>query len=184
MIYYSDETLVIRSMEEADARVFTDEEAAQGWHPDISKYLTRLRDQAEGKCVSLTALYEGKPAGYINVYIEGLGGAFSGKGLPEIVDFGVLEKYQRKGIGSRLMDAAEQIAGQYADTVWLGVGLHSGYGSAQRMYVRRGYIPDGTGVWYRGRPCEQYETEIENDDDLQLFFSKKLLAAGPDGFRG
>ncbi len=177
MIYYSDGILVIRTMEEADAQIFTDEEAEQGWHSDISKYLTRLRDQAEGKCVSLTAVYEGHPAGYINVYKTGLGGAFSGKGWPEIVDFGVLERFQRNGIGSKLMDIAEQIAGQYADTVWLGVGLHNGYGSAQRMYVKRGYIPDGTGVWYRGRPCEQYETEIENDDSLQLFFSKRLCTA-------
>ena len=179
MIYYNDDMLMIRDMEEADARVFTDEEIAQGWHPDLSKYLTRLRDQAEGKCISLTAVYKGRPAGYVSVYITGLGGAFSGKGLPEIVDFGVLEKYQRRGIGNKLMDAAEQIAAQYADTVWLGVGLHSGYGSAQRMYVKRGYIPDGTGVWYRGRPCEQYETDIENNDDLQLFLSKRLCITGP-----
>ena len=117
MIYYRDDELTIRSMEEADARIFTDEEAAQGWNSDISKYLTRLRDQAEGKCISLTAVYRGHPAGYINVYLTGLGGAFSGKGLPEIVDFGVLEKYRRRGIGNKLMDAAEQIAGQYADTV-------------------------------------------------------------------
>ena len=174
MVYYNDDRLVIRDMEEADARIFTEEEIAQGWHADISKYLTRLRDQAEGKCVSLTAVYEGHPAGYVHVYRTGLGGAFSGKGLPEIVDFGVLVKYRRRGIGSKLMDAAEQIAGQYADTVWLGVGLHNGYGSAQRMYIKRGYIPDGTGVWYRGRPCEQYETEIANDDDLVLYLSKKL----------
>ena len=174
MIYYSDDELTIRNMEEADARIFTDEEIAQGWNADISKYLTRVRDQAEGKCVSLTAVYQGHPAGYVNVYRTGLGGAFSGKGWPEIVDFGVLEKDQRKGIGSKLMDVAEQIAGQYADTVWLGVGLHNGYGSAQRMYVKRGYIPDGTGVWYQGKPCEQYETKIANDDDLVLFLSKQL----------
>ena len=174
MVYYDDNELIIRNMEEADARILTDEERAQGWDADISKYLTRLRDQAEGKCISLTAVYKGLLAGYVNVYIAGLSGAFSGKGLPEIVDLGVLEKYRRKGIGSRLMDTAEQIAGQYADTVWLGVGLHSGYGSAQRMYVKRGYIPDGTGVWYRDRPCEQYETEIANDDDLVLFLSKRI----------
>ena len=177
MVYYRDDELVIRSMEEADAQVFTDEEKAQGWDTDISKYLTRLRDQADKKCISLTAVYKEHPAGYINVYFTDLGGAFSGKGWPEIVDFGVLEKYQRKGIGSKLMDVAEQIAGQYADTVWLGVGLHNGYGSAQRMYIKRGYIPDGTGVWYQGKPCEQYETEIANDDDLVLFLSKQLQRA-------
>ena len=174
MVYYNDNELMIRNMEEADAQILTDEEISQGWNADISKYLSRLRDQSEGKCVSLTAVYKGLPAGYVNIYITGLGGAFSGKGLPEIVDFGVLEKFQRKGIGSKLMDVAEQIAAEYADSVWLGVGLHSGYGSAQRMYVKRGYIPDGTGVWYRNKPCEQYETEIANDDDLVLFLSKRL----------
>ena len=174
MIYYSDNTLIIRNMEEADAQILIDEEIAQGWNADVTKYLTRLRDQAEGKCVSLTAVYKGQPAGYVNVYLTGLGGAFSGKGWPEIVDFGVLEKHRRKGIGSKLMDIAEQIAGQYADMVWLCVGLHSGYGSAQRMYIKRGYIPDGTGVWYQGKPCKQYAAEIANDDDLVLFLSKQL----------
>lgn len=174
MVYYKDNDLTIRNMEEADARIFTDEEIAQGWDADITKYLTRLRDQSAGKCVSLTAVYKGLPAGYVNVYLTGLGGAFSGKGLPEIVDFGVLEKYRRNGIGSKLMDVAEEIAGQYADTVWLGVGLHSGYGSAQRMYVKRGYIPDGSGVWYGNKPCAQYETGLVNDDNLALFLSKKI----------
>ena len=44
---------------------------------------------------------------------ETLGGAFSGKGWPEIVDFGVLEKYQRKGIGSKLMEVAEQMSSRW-----------------------------------------------------------------------
>ena len=80
MIYYSDEALIIRDMEAADGQVFVDEERKQGWHADISKYQTRIQDQASGKCVSLTAVYEGHPAGYINVYKDSLGGAFSGSG--------------------------------------------------------------------------------------------------------
>lgn len=34
------------------------------------------------------------------------------------------------------------MAAETSDTVCLGVGLHSGYGAAQRMYVLRGYVPD------------------------------------------
>ena len=63
MVYYKDDELVIRDLEEADAQVFTDEERAQGWNADLSKYLMRLRDQAEQKCISLTAVYKGHPAG-------------------------------------------------------------------------------------------------------------------------
>ncbi len=174
MIWYKDEKLVIRNMEDADAQVFTDEETAQGWNADISKYRTRIKDQAEKKCVALTAEYDGYPAGYINVYLKCEGGPFAETGWPEIVDFGVLQRFRRRGIGTRLMDVAEQIAARYADTVWLGVGLHNGYGSAQRMYAKRGYIPDGSGVWYHDKPCTPYDTIYTNDDDMVLFLSKKL----------
>lgn len=50
----------------------------------------------------------------------------------------------------------EALAAETSDTVCLGVGLHSGYGAAQRMYVLRGYVPDGSGVWYEGRVWDQY----------------------------
>ena len=176
MIYYRDETITIRDMEPTDAQPLTDGEHAQGWHTDVAKFEGRLRDQSEGKAVALVAEVEGKPVGYINVYPNAPdmnNGVFGGRVLPEIVDFGVLEPYRRRGVGSRLMDVAEQIAGQYADTVYLGVGLHSGYGSAQRMYVKRGYIPDGSGVWYHDRVCAPYAPCV-NDDDLILYLSKKL----------
>ena len=95
------------------------------------------------------------------------------QGLPEIVDFGVLEKYRGRGIGTKLMNVAELIAKEFADRICLGVGLHSGYGSAQRMYVKRGYIPDGSGVWYNNSVCEPYASCC-NDDELVLYFSKQL----------
>ena len=173
MVYYSDADTLIRNLTEPDAQVITDEELAQGWNATIDKYLMRLKDQQEGRSVALVAEYRGAVAGYINVYPNAVYGAFAHKGYCEIVDFGVLEKYRRHGIGSKLMDVAESIAKEYADTVYLGVGLHSGYGSAQRMYVKRGYIPDGSGVWYRDAVCVPY-TPCENDDDLVLYLSKTL----------
>lgn len=173
MIYYEDDELLIRNLEPKDVQVITDEEIAQGWDATVDKYEMRLKDSAQGKAISLVAEYHGKAAGYINVYLNSEWGAFGGKGLPEIVDFGVLEKYRKRGIGSKLMDTAEKLAREHADTVYLGVGLHSGYGSAQRMYVKRGYIPDGSGVWYGDSVCRPY-SDCCNDDDLVLYFSKKL----------
>ncbi len=40
-----------------------------------------------------------------------------------------------------LMDAAEARAAERSAIVGLGVGLYADYGSAQRMYARRGYLP-------------------------------------------
>ena len=173
MVYYRDNYILIRDMIKSDARIITDEEIAQGWHQTIEKYMLRLQDQDEGRAIALVAEYKGNVAGYINVYPDSKWGAFANQGFPEIVDFGVLVKYRNNGIGSKLMDVAEEIASGYADMVYLGVGLHSGYGSAQRMYIKRGYIPDGTGVWYGEYVCPQY-AGCCNDDELALYLSKKL----------
>lgn len=173
MVYYNQNEILIRDMEPGDAQIITDGEIAQGWNQSIDKYLARLKDQAEGRAISLVAEYKGSVAGYVNVYPDSRWGAFAGRGLPEIVDFGVLEKYRGNGVGSTLMDAAEAVAARYADTVYLGVGLHEGYGSAQRLYVKRGYVPDGTGAWYGEGVCPQYG-ECRNDDSLVLYLSKKL----------
>ena len=174
MIYYSDTDITIRTMKESDPAIIAAEERAQGWiHATDKKYLRRLADHNAGKAAALLAEYNGEVAGYLNVYFDADAGPYNGLHLPELVDFGVLEKFRRKGIGTRLMDVAEQIASKKADTVVLAVGLHSGYGSAQRMYVKRGYIPDGSGVWYDTSPAEPYQSYC-NDDSLLLYFSKKL----------
>lgn len=166
--------ITVRNIRSSDPEYFASEEIKQGW-PDASseKLETRLRDNTAGKAVSIAADYEGEPAGYVSVYPYCMWGALGGNGYPEIVDFNVLEKFRNKGVGTKLMDIAEQIAAEYSDTVYLGVGLHSGYGAAQRLYVKRGYVPDGSGVWYGGKVCPQY-AECLNDDDLNLYLYKKL----------
>lgn len=174
MIYYQDNDLIIRDMEASDAQILNDAYTAQGWHPDVAYYHMRMGEAAQGKCVALTAVYQGMPAGNVYLYFNATEGPFKGKDWPIVVDFGVLQKYQRKGIGNRMMDVAEQIAAQRADTVCLGVGLCKEYGTAQRMYVKRGYIPDGSGVWYGDQQCVQYETTCTIDDDLCLYLYKPL----------
>ncbi|MDE7218264.1 MAG: GNAT family N-acetyltransferase [Oscillospiraceae bacterium] len=173
MIFYKDDEILVRNMTEADAGTLAAGEIAQGWGDTMEKHRTRLRDQAAGRCIALAAEYCGQTAGYLSVYRQVEHGPFAGKELPELVDFGVLEKFRRRGIGGKLMDAAEKLAEEISPVVGVGVGLHSGYGSAQRMYVKRGYVPDGSGVWYRDEVCPPYGACC-NDDDLVLYLTKKL----------
>lgn len=173
MPYYQDAHLLIRSMNEKDPTYFANEECAQGWHATPSKLQRRLKDEVEGRCITFVAEYDGEGAGYVSLYPHPSSGAFANQGIPEIVDFNVLEKFRRRGIGTKLLDVAEEKASQMGNRVYLGVGLHSGYGSAQRLYVKRGYIPDGSGVWYNDRVCEPYAPCV-NDDDLVLYMSKDL----------
>ena len=174
MIYYNDSDILIRDMIESDPKIITEQEIEQGWvSQKEEKYTQRLKDVAEGKCIALVAEYKGNVAGYFNVYPNSMGGSFGGKGLPELVDFGVLMKYRNHGIGNTLMQVAEDIAKKYSDTVYLGVGLHRDYGSAQRMYIKRGYIPDGTGLWWQVKNLAPY-ADMKNDDETAIYMSKKL----------
>ena len=95
MVYYRDKELIIRDMIPADALAITDGEIAQGWRQTIEKYERRLRDQRDGKCMAIVAEYGGEAAGYIHVYPNSDDGPFAGMGYPEIIDFGVLEKFRR-----------------------------------------------------------------------------------------
>ena len=173
MIYYNDGEILVRNMTPPDANTISEAEMEQGWNASPAKYEARLRDHAQGKAIALTAEYHGRVAGYISLYLNARSGPYVGKGIPEIVDFGVLEKCRKRGIGTRLMDIAEEIAADFGDAVCLGVGLHSGYGSAQRMYIKRGYVPDGSGVWYCNENVDPGK-DVCNDDDLVLFLSKDL----------
>lgn len=174
MIYYNVNDILIRDMLESDPEIITEEEHLQGWaHQKVEKYKQRLQDVATGKCVALVAEYRGHIAGYFNIYFNTMCSLFGGQGYPELIDLGVLKKYRNHGIGNILMQVAENISRKYADTVVIGVGLHRDYGAAQRMYVKRGFIPDGSGIWWRGKPLEPY-ADMKNDDEVTLYMIKKL----------
>ena len=77
MIYFENDEITIRDLEQLDAAIITQEEIAQGWNTTIEKYENRLKDRSEGKCISLAAEYKGNVAGYLNIYPNSTWGAFA-----------------------------------------------------------------------------------------------------------
>ena len=71
------------------------------------------------------------------------------------------------------MDAAETIAKKYCNKIYLDVCLNSEYGPAQRLYIKRGYVPDGKGAYYEETVCAT-NADIKNDDELTLCLVKEL----------
>lgn len=172
MVYFQDDTYCIRPMKPQDSGDLAEGFLRQGWHKERELFCSYLDMQEKGERLVFVAEAEGRAVGYTTLVSLAAAGPFRGK-YPEIVDFNVLIPFQKRGIGGRILDAAENAARQFGGTVTLGVGLHNGYGSAQRMYVKRGYIPDGSGAWYRDELLPQYAPCV-NDDDLVLYFSKTL----------
>ena len=93
--------------------------------------------------------------------------------IPEIQDLNVLPQFRRMKAGTMLVDRAEETVRAKRSRVGIGFALYSDYGPAQRMYVRRGYVPDGQGVSYRNLRVAPGEN-VSVDDDLVLFLVKDL----------
>lgn len=166
--------VTIRTMKVSDIEEFPAEFEKQGWHKPIEQYQLYYEEQAKGLRKIFVAEADGRAAGYATLLPHDTSGPFKDKNIPVVVDFNVLQKYQQKGIGTVILDAVESYVKTFSSTICLGVGLHYGYGEAQRMYAKRGYVPDGSGVWYQGSRLEQYASCV-NDDDLILYLSKQLI---------
>ena len=99
---------------------------------------------------------------------------FKDFGIPEIHDVWISAEYRGKGFGKKLIQHLEAIALQLGHKqVGIGVGLYKDYGSAQKLYVQMGYIPDGNGATYKCQaviPGDSYPV----DDDLLIWFKKDL----------
>ena len=166
-------TCSIRKMQESDIKDLSRGFISQGW-PGREEILTRyFKEQESGEREVLIADLTSAVAGYITILPDAKQGPFAGI-APELSDFNVFEPFQNQGIGNFLMEEAENRVKLFSDKVTLGVGLHSDYGPAQRLYIKRGYIPDGSGVWYRNhRPA--MDATCEDIGDLVLYLSKDLI---------
>lgn len=147
--------------------------AGPPWQKSPAQYERYKQEQGEGNREVLVAAYGEEVAGYLNVVWEPNHVPFREAGIPEIQDFNVIAQFRRRGVGTRLMDQAEELIGKHSTTVGIAVGLYDDYGSAIRLYVKRGYVPDGRGVLWNNRRIKGGET-IVLDDDALLYFTKVL----------
>ncbi len=163
----------IRKMQESDIQDLSRGFISQGW-PSREEILTRyFKEQESGEREVLVAEVEGALAGYITILPCAKQGPFA-EIYPELSDFNVFEPFQNQGIGNLLLEEAEKQVRLISDKVTLGVGLHSGYGPAQILYIKRGYIPDGTGVWYQNHQPAM-NAVCEDIGELVLYLSKNLF---------
>jgi GNAT superfamily N-acetyltransferase len=163
----------IRPLFKEDIPTITEAFRSIGWHKPACLFEGYL---AESRLVWL-AFVEDEFSGYITLQWKSLYPPFKQQHIPEIMDLNVLPIFRRMGIGSLLLATAEKEAASKSQIIGIGVGLYAGedggYGAAQRLYVKRGYIPDGKGVTYHYQPTIPGNVYPLNDD-LALWFTKRL----------
>jgi GNAT superfamily N-acetyltransferase len=144
------------------------------WHTQAAYFQQFIALQGRGEIVFLVARDGSNIAGFL--YIRWLSEypPFAQKGIPEIKDLRVLKAYRRKGIGSALIDEAEMRIFKRSPLAGLAVGLYADYGNAQRMYARRGYVPDGQGICYHEQPVLPGNNVLV-DDNLVFYLIKNRI---------
>ncbi|MCR2822188.1 GNAT family N-acetyltransferase [Lederbergia panacisoli] len=165
----------IRDLMKDDCGTISKAFAEQGWNKPVSQYERYLLEQEEGTREVVVAEYNNHFAGYLTIRWKSDYEPFFSVGIPEIVDLNVLMKYQKNGIATALMDEAERLVSEKCDRIGIGFGLTRDYGAAQRLYVKRGYIPDGLGISQNGKFLT-YGDQITIDDDVALYLTKTLIS--------
>ena len=166
-------SFVIRELQPHDVQIMADAFQTIGWENSkpLSLFERYLSEQLDGRRHLFLAFDGDQFCGYVTVKWVPSYEPFKTNHIPEVQDFNVLPDFRRRGIGSALMDAAEQLVAQKFPVIGIGVGMYPGYGSAQRLYVKRGYVPDGRGITYNGQVVAPMASVV-NDDGLVLYFTK------------
>jgi len=142
------------------------------WKTPESYFQRMLKEQEKGEIDFLVAYFGNAIAGFVYIKWQADYPPFAEKSIPEIRDLRVLPEFRRRGIASALMDEAEKRVFERSPIAGIGVGLYTDYGPAQRMYIRRGYVPDGRGLMYNNHPVNP-GGNVFVDDDLLIFMTKE-----------
>ncbi|MBY0463098.1 MAG: GNAT family N-acetyltransferase [Alphaproteobacteria bacterium] len=163
----------IRPLTQSDIPAIVRAFAAVGWHKPTSTFENYFLEQEKKQRDIWLAFQNDTIAGYTTLKWHSSYPSFKEQNIPEINDFNVLPQFRRQGIGSKLLDIAEEKTRLVNKRVGIGVGLYNDYGSAQRLYVKRGYMPDGRGITYQYQPVVPGHL-VCLDDDLILWFVKSF----------
>lgn len=145
-----------------------------GWEKPDGYFHKLIESHANDALVFLVAeTCQREYAGHLKLVWEPDYPHFRERGIPEIQDLNVLPQFRRNGVATLLMNETEKRVRKRSSQVGVGFGLYADYGSAQRMYVKRGYIPDGKRVAYNNRMVRAGQ-EVLVDDSLGLFLVKDL----------
>ncbi len=140
------------------------------WGRRIPLFERYLREQDREERIVLTAHSGENFAGYVTIVWKSDYPPFAEKGIPEIKDLNVLSALWHQGVASELMDEAERRVFERSRIAGIGFGISADYGAAQSMYVLRGYVPDGRGLFGNGQYI--WERSTVQVDDCVIYLTK------------
>ena len=77
-VYFSNNNLLIRSMEVDDAKIIYDTYLSYGWHPSLETYENYYKEQGENKRKVFIAEYDGEVSGLCTLVLNPMEGPWAG----------------------------------------------------------------------------------------------------------
>ncbi|MBV7337813.1 GNAT family N-acetyltransferase [Chloroflexi bacterium TSY] len=150
---------------------------AKHYYGDVTQSREHFADHPNGDGTTFIAMSSTDEdetlAGYITIRWQSQNPYFRENNIPFIHHLEVFDGFKGEGLGHALIEVAEQCIATRANRAGTCVGIFDAYGPAQRLYVQRGYVPDGRGVCQGHIPIRQGET-YQIDHDLIIWLIKDL----------
>ena len=140
------------------------------------KHRVRLARQRRGVSLYLIAWLEGLPVGHVLLKFDGAGTepvASRLRGCPHLEDLLVRPEWRSRGIGSSLLEAAEQAA-MARGCEHIGLSVAAENARARKLYGSRGYVDSGLGESGSSGSYLDAEGTLRSRADVSLYLVKKL----------
>jgi ribosomal protein S18 acetylase RimI-like enzyme len=166
---------IAEAIEEATGTFFSGNRAVVESH---------FEGHAEGNSTTLFGYKTGELIGILTIRWQTRNPLLRRQNIPLIQNIEIKHDRRGQGLGNELMEHAERFAAARTDRIAICVSISEAFGAAQRLYVKRGYIPDGQGVTKVYEPTEKDGLArleplrdgqtVRVDGSLQLWLIKDL----------
>jgi GNAT superfamily N-acetyltransferase len=151
----------------------TKQEVQQVFVWDTETLEAIFADHETGSSMTILEYEAGRLVGIVTIRWQSHYPPFRDRGIPLIQNIEIRYHDRGRGLGNALLERAEQEIAQRSLVAGLCVGIFDDYGQAQRLYIKRGFVPDGRGVCKRHTPL-RYGENVRIEHDLLLWLTKDV----------
>ncbi len=134
-----------------------------------------FQDHENGESATILGYEQDRLVGIVTIRWRSHYPPFHERNIPLIQNIEIRYEDRGRGLGGLMLERAEREIALRSPIAGLVVGISASYGPAQRLYARRGFVPDGRGVCRGHIPLQEGEV-VTIDHDLLLWLTKRVAS--------
>jgi predicted N-acetyltransferase YhbS len=142
-----------------------------------------FEDHENGASTTILGCEDGRLVGIVTIRWYSRYPLFRERQIPLIQNIEIRYEDRGRGLGNQMLERTEQEVARRSPIAGLVVGITEDYGPAQRLYARRGFVPDGRGVCHQFTPLQNGDV-VTVDHDLLLWLVKDVSSMATEPAAG